>query len=67
MCYGYNKDFGRSDRKETSRKPEAKQETPVGTPEPRVKAQDYTFWAFPSWRRSPTPHTPSAERSEERV
>ncbi|WP_045731937.1 hypothetical protein [Pseudarthrobacter chlorophenolicus] len=67
MCYGYTKDFGRSDKKETSRKPEATQEAPAGTPEPRVKAQDYTFWAFPGWRRSPTPRTPSAERSEERV
>jgi hypothetical protein len=71
MCYGYSKDFGRSYRKETDRRPEARQETPLESPEPRVKpqakAQDYTFWAFPAWRRSPKPHTPAAERSKESV
>jgi hypothetical protein len=67
MCYSYNKDFGRSTRKEADRQPEVKQETPVETPEKPVKAQDFKFWAFPSWRRTPSPRTPSAERSEERV
>jgi hypothetical protein len=70
MCYSSSKDFGWGAKKETRRQPEAKQdtpETPVETPEPRVKAQDYTFWAFPNWRRTPRPSTPSAERSEERV
>ena len=67
MCYGYSKDFGREYKKEADRRPEAEQETPVETPEPRVKAQDYTFWAFPSWRRTPKPRTPSAERSKETV
>lgn len=67
MCYGYSKDFGRSYKKEADRQPEAKHDTPVETPEPRVKAQDFTFWAFPSWRRTPTPRTPSAERSKETV
>ncbi|MFE8885817.1 hypothetical protein ACFYLX_08210 [Pseudarthrobacter enclensis] len=71
MCYGYSKDFGRSYKKETDRRPEARQETPVESPEPQVKpqakAQDYTFWAFPAWRRTPKPHTPAAERSKESV
>ncbi|MEV7573480.1 hypothetical protein ACJJV6_09125 [Arthrobacter nitrophenolicus] len=67
MCYGYNKDFGWERKKEADRRPEAEQDTPAETPEPRIKAQDYTFWAFPNWRRTPTPRTPSAERSRERV
>ncbi|MGK3647317.1 hypothetical protein [Pseudarthrobacter enclensis] len=75
MCYGYSKDFGRSYKKETDRRPKARQETPVESPEPQVKpqvkpqakAQDYTFWAFPAWRRTPKPHTPAAERSKESV
>ena len=75
MCYGYSKDFGRGYKKEADRRPEAEQEAPVGTPvetpvetpEPRVKAQDYTFWAFPNWRRTTSPRTPSGERSKERV
>lgn len=75
MCYSSSKDFGWGIRKEAGRKPETKQETPVETPvvtpvetpEPRVKAQDFTFWAFPKWRRMPSPRTPSGERSKERV
>lgn len=67
MCYGYSEDFGWGTKKETRREPEAEQETPVEAPEPRVKAPDYTFWAFPSWRRAPSPRTPSAQRSTEKV
>jgi hypothetical protein len=67
MCYSSSKDFGWSVKKETHRQPEAKQETPAETPEQEVKAQDYTFWAFPNWRRTPRPSTPSGERSKERV
>lgn len=67
MCYSSSKDFGWGIRKEADRQPEAKQETPVETPEKPVKAQDYTFWAFPSWRRTPAPRTPSAEESKTRV
>ena len=70
MCYSSSKDFGWGTRKETGRKPETREtpaETPVESPEPTVKAQDYTFWAFPNWRRTPSPRTPTAERSKERV
>jgi hypothetical protein len=67
MCYSSSKDFGYGVRKEADRQPEAKQETPVETPEKPVKAQDFTFWAFPNWRRTPAPRTPSGERSKERV
>jgi len=69
MCYASNKDFGWGARKETTRRPEAetKPETPAETPKEPVKAADFTFWAFPHWRRSPAPRTPSAERNKERV
>jgi hypothetical protein len=67
MCYSSSKDFGWGIRKETEHRPEARQETPVETPEKPVKAQDFTFWAFPRRRRTPAPQTPSAERSKERV
>ncbi|MEE9097704.1 hypothetical protein [Pseudarthrobacter phenanthrenivorans] len=67
MCYASNKDFGWGARKETKRQPEAEPATPEKTPEEPVKAQDFTFWAFPKWRRTPAPRTPSAERSKERV
>lgn len=67
MCYSSSKDFGWGARKETHRRPEAKHETPVETPEKPVKAQDFTFWAFPAWRKAPEPGTTSAERSKERV
>ncbi|OAE00374.1 hypothetical protein [Arthrobacter sp. OY3WO11] len=63
MCYSSSKDFGWGIRKEADSKPEAKQET---TEKP-VKAQDFTFWAFPGWRKTRAPGTPSAERSKERV
>lgn len=67
MCYSSSKDFGWGIKKETERQPEAKQETPAETREEQVKGQDYTFWAFPNWRRTPRPRTPSAEQSKERV
>ncbi len=67
MCYSSSKDFGWGIRKEAESKPEAKHEAPVETPEKPVKAQDFTFWAFPGWRKTRTPGTPSAERSKERV
>jgi hypothetical protein len=67
MCYSSSKDFGWGSRKEADRQPEAKQETPVATPEKPVKAQDFTFWVFPNWRRTPAPRTPSAEESKTRV
>jgi hypothetical protein len=67
MCYASNKDFGWGARKETKRRPEAETEAPAETPEEPVKAPDFTFWAFPNWRRMPAPRTPSAERSKERV
>ncbi|ADX71486.1 hypothetical protein D7Z96_11055 [Pseudarthrobacter phenanthrenivorans] len=64
MCYSSSKDFGWG-RKEADHKPEAKQDTPVETPERAVKAPDFTFWSFP-WK-SPAAGSPSAERSKERV
>jgi hypothetical protein len=67
MCYASNKDFGWGARKETKRRPEADTQTPAETPEQPVKAQDFTFWAFPNWRRTPAPGAPSGERSRERV
>ena len=67
MCYSSSKDFGWGTRKEADRKPEAKQETPVETPVKPVKAQDFTFWAFPNWRKMPAPGTPSSERSKEKA
>jgi hypothetical protein len=63
MCYSSSKDFGWGIRKEADSQSEAKQETP----EKPVKAQDFRFWAFPNWRKTPAPGTPSAERSKERV
>ncbi|MDQ0261366.1 hypothetical protein J2W20_003282 [Sinomonas atrocyanea] len=65
MCYASNKDFGWDARKETGRRPEA--ETPAETPEKPVKARDFTFFAFPKWRRTPAPRTHSAEGAKERV
>ena len=44
-----------------------KARTPAETPEKPVKAQDFTFWAFPGWRKTRTPGAPSAERSKEKV
>lgn len=67
MCYSSSKDFGWDVKKEAHRQPEAKQETPEETPEQEVRAQDYTFWAFPNWRRTPRPSTPSGQRNKERV
>ena len=67
MCYSSSKDFGWGIRKEADSKPEAKHEAPAETPEKPVKAQDFTFWAFPDWRKTRTPGTRSAERSKERV
>lgn len=67
MCYASNKDFGWGARNETKRQPEARPETPPDTPEKPDKAPEFTFWAFPKWRRTPAPGTPSAERSKERV
>ena len=67
MCYSSSKDFGWGIRKESDSKPEAKHEAPAETPEKPVKAQDFTFWAFPGWRKTRTPGTPSAERSKEKV
>jgi hypothetical protein len=70
MCYSSSKDFGWGVRKETHRRPEAKQdtpETPVEMPEKPVKAQDFTFWAFPAWWKTPGPRTTPADRSKERV
>ncbi len=65
MCYSSSKDFGWGARKETGRQPEERPETHE-TPKP-AKAPEFTFWAFPTWRRTPAPGTPSAERSKERV
>ena len=69
MCYASNKDFGWGARKETTRRPEAeaKPETPAEASGKPVKEQEFTFWAFPNWRRTPAPRTPSAEGSQERV
>ncbi len=67
MCYSSSKDFGWGVRKEADPKREAQQETPVETPEEPVKGQDFSFWVFPNWRKTPAPRTPSAERSRERV
>lgn len=67
MCYASNKDFGWGAKKETKRQPEAEPEIPAETPGKPAKAQEFTFWAFPKWRRTPAPRTPSAERSKERV
>lgn len=64
MCYASSKDFGWGARNEATRRPEAEPSTPAEKP---VKAQDFTFWAFPKWRRTPAARTPSAERSKERV
>ena len=72
MCYASSKDFGWGAKKETRRHPGAEPATPAEPPEEPVKAQNFTFWAFPNWRRMPAPRTPSAEedknqRSRERV
>ncbi|UKA71510.1 hypothetical protein [Arthrobacter sp. FW306-06-A] len=72
MCYASSKDFGWGAKKEATRRPEAEPETPAEPPEEPVKAQNFTFWAFPNWRRTTAPRTPSADgdktqRSRERV
>ncbi|PNI08167.1 hypothetical protein CXX84_12255 [Arthrobacter sp. AFG7.2] len=67
MCYSSSKDFGWSIRKETDSEAKPQQETPVETPEKPARAQDFTFWAFPGWRKTRTPDAPSAEKSKERV
>ena len=67
MCYASSKDFGWDARKETRRRPEAEPETPAETPKKPVKAQDFTFLAFPKWRRTSAPRTPSPEGTKERV
>jgi len=67
MCYASSKDFGWGAKKETKRRPEAEPETPAKNPGQPVRAQEFTFWAFPNWRRPPAPRTPSAERNKERV
>lgn len=61
MCYASNKDFGWDARKDTRRRPEVEPETPAEPPQKPVKTQNFTFWAFPNWRRTPAPRTPSAE------
>lgn len=65
MCYASSQDFGWRARKETGRRPEA--DTPTETPEKPVKAQDFTFLAFPKWHRTPPTRTHSAEGTKERV
>lgn len=67
MCYASSNDFGWGARKQTGRRPEAKPETPAETPKRPAKTQDFTFLAFPKWRRTPAPRTPSAEGTKERV
>lgn len=67
MCYSSSKDFGWGIRKETDRKPEAKQEEPQVRPEPHVTAQDVKFWAFPLRRKTPAVHEPATDRARERV
>jgi len=64
MCYASSKDFGWGARKETKRRPEAEPETRPEATEKPDKAQEFTFWAFPNWRRTPAPPVPSAEGSK---
>jgi len=66
MCYSSSKDFGWGARKETRRQPEERPETHEN-PEKPVEAPEFTFWAFPKWRRTPAPGTRTGERSKERV
>lgn len=73
MCYSSMEDYGWRNKREASRKPEARQETPKTheTPsepqEPHYTARDFTFWAFPrSWKERET-QEPAAERTHEKV
>jgi hypothetical protein len=71
MCYASSKDFGWDARKETSRgsepHKEPRPETQPDRPEPHYTAKDFTFWAFPRWRKTHEAEEPAAERSHERV
>lgn len=71
MCYASSKDFGWGNKKETRRESEPNQEVRTETqpdrPEPLYTAQEFTFWAFPRWRRTREVQKPAAERSHERV
>jgi hypothetical protein len=67
MCYSSSKDFGWGIKKEATREPEARQQTPPDRTEPHFTAQDFTFWAFPRRRKTHEAEEPAAERTSERV
>lgn len=61
MCYQYNRDFRRDIKKDEATEPKAR-------PEPRAKAPDFKFWAFPRRSRESTVEEPAqADRTRERV
>lgn len=67
MCYSSSKDFGWGIKKEATREPEARQQTPPDRSEPTFTARDFTFWAFPRRRKNREAGEPAAERTRERV
>jgi hypothetical protein len=67
MCYSSSKDFGWGIKKDATREPEARQQTPPDRTEPHFTAKDFTFWAFPRRRKTLEAEEPAAERTSERV
>jgi hypothetical protein len=67
MCYSSSKDFGWGTKKDATREPDTRQQTPPDRPEPTYTAQDFTFWAFPRWRKTHKAGEPAAERPHEKV
>lgn len=59
-------DFGWRAKKEASPKSEPRQESQPDRQEPHYTARDFSFWAFPS-RRKTEAQEPAAERAHERV
>jgi len=60
-------EYGWRNKREASRKPEARQETPPDRQEPHYTAQDFTFWAFPRRRKTHEAQEPATERTREKV
>ncbi|GAA1778440.1 hypothetical protein GCM10009712_27510 [Pseudarthrobacter sulfonivorans] len=67
MCYSSSKDFGWGIKKDATREPEARQQTPPDRTEPHFTAQDFSFWTFPRRRKTHEAEEPAGERTSERV
>ncbi|MCB5290742.1 hypothetical protein BJQ90_00158 [Arthrobacter sp. SO3] len=52
MCYQYNREFRRDIKKDEPKETEAR-------PEPRAKAPEFKFWAFPRRSRGSTVEEPA--------